>query len=217
MARIGTILAMLVLLTGFTSATQVSMQLVRFDGPSAGGANTSNGVYVYPYYFSIDGSSYPNLTALLCDTYDNEVWQNESWLANQVTVASLVGGPNGQKYIEAAWLFWHMGTDPTPAQAATYNFAVWGLFSPNALNSPGYAATGAASVLPTPDQLVGFDYSDYYVYIPIDGTAMLNGQHIGNTPQEFIGYLPPSQTPEPATLALLGTGFFAMALKLHRR
>jgi hypothetical protein len=193
------------------------MQLVRFDGPDAGGANTSNGVYVYPYYFSIDGSSYPNLTALLCDSYDNEVWQNESWLADQVSLASLVGGPNGQQYIEAAWLFSQMGTHPTPADAAKYNFAVWGLFSINALNSPGYAATGAASVLPTPDQLVGFDYSGYYVYIPIDGTAMLNGQHVRNTPQEYIGYVPPSQTPEPATFALIGTGLFALALKLRRR
>src|ERR1700761_2227597 len=123
---------MLVLVTGLASATTVTMQLIRFDGPSAGGPNTSGGVYTYPYYFSINGSTYPGLTPLLCDSYDNEVWQNESWTANQVTLASLIPGANGLKYEEAAWLFSKMGTNPTSAQAATYNWAIWGLFSSNA-------------------------------------------------------------------------------------
>ncbi|HVZ18928.1 MAG TPA: PEP-CTERM sorting domain-containing protein, partial [Terriglobales bacterium] len=122
-------------------------------------------------------------------------------------------GPDGDKYIEAAWLFAQMGTHPTPADAATYNFAVWGLFSQNALNSPGYAATGAANVLPTPDQLVGFNYSHFYVYVPREGTAMLNGQRVNTMPQEYIGF---EQTPEPGTLALLGSGLLGLAIKFRR-
>lgn len=223
MKKLGTILGMLVLVTGLASATQVTMQLVRFDGPSAGGANTSSGVYVYPYYFSINGSQYPNLAALICDSYDNEVWQNETWTADQVTLASLTGGANGQKYIEAAWLFSQMGTDPSASDAAKYNYAIWGLFSTSALNSSGYSATGAASALPTASQLVGFDTGGFSVFIPVAGSATLNGQAVNNLPQEFIGYVPPkgphnppTQTPEPASLVLIGVGLAAVKVRKMR-
>ena len=61
MLRLGTILVILALaFSGLAGADVVTMQLVRFDGPSAGGANSGGGVYTYPYYFSVDGSQYPN-------------------------------------------------------------------------------------------------------------------------------------------------------------
>ena len=216
--KLGTILGILLLaFTGLASANTVTMQLVRFDGPSAGGANVGGGVYAYPYYFSIDGSQYPNLTPLLCDTYDNEVWQNETWQANQVALSSLFGQANGSLYKEAAWLFSKMGTNPTSADAVAYNFAIWGLFSSNALNSGGYGSSGAAAALLNAGAPPSnFDYSGFSVYVPINGTQTLNGNRVGNIPQEYIGYVPPTQTPEPASLALLAAGLVAVVSKVRR-
>ena len=219
MFKFGSILGILLLaFSGLASADTVTMQLVRFDGPSAGGANSGGGVYTYPYYFSIDGSQYPNLTALMCDSYDHEISVGETWQASRVALSSLFGQGNASLYKEAAWLFSKMGSDPTPSDAVKYNFAIWGLFSTNALNSGGYASSGAAAALanagaPPAD----FDYSGFLVYIPIDGTQTLNGDRVRGIPQEFIGYEPPRETPEPATLALLGSGMAAALMTVRRR
>jgi hypothetical protein len=212
------LLAVMILCTGLAGATTVTMQLVRFDGPSAGGANTGGGVYAYPYYFSINGSSYPDLTPLICDSYDNEVWQGESWQANVVSLSSLFAQSNGNLYKEAAWLFWNMGQDPSSHDAVAYNFAIWGLFSNNALHSSGYASSGAASVLADAGAPpVNFNYSGFSVYQPIAGTQMLNGKSVRNFPQEYIGYCPPTSTPEPASIFLLATGITFAATRLRKR
>lgn len=217
MLKLGTILGILLLVfSGLASADVVTMQLVRFDGPSAGGANSGGGVYAYPYYFSVDGSQYPNLTALMCDSFDKEIWQNESWQANRVPLSSLFSQSNGSLYKEAAWLFSLMGSDPTPSNAVTYNFAVWGLFSTSALNSGGYAGSGAgAALLNAGAPPANFNYSGFSVYIPTDGTQMLNGNRVQGVPQEFIGYQQP--TPEPASLLLLGSGLAAALASVRRK
>jgi hypothetical protein len=211
------VLTVLIFCSGLAGATTITMELVRFDGPTAGGANSGGGVYAYPYYFSINGSSYPNLTPLICDSYDNEVWQNESWQADEVPLSSLFGQANAGQYKEAAWLFWNMGTDPSSHDAVAYNFAIWGLFSDNALHSAGYASSGASTVLSDAGgPPVNFNYSGFTVYKPVAGTQTLHGNSVTNLPQEYIGYTPPS-VPEPSSLLLLAVGMSLAATRVRKK
>ena len=229
MKRFGTILGLMILATGLASATSVTMQLTGFAG-SSGGPNTSGGVYTYPYYFTVNEGSttYTNL-ALLCDSYDNEVWQNEIWSANAVSLDAIIDGSaqglysDVSAYEAAAWLFSQMGSDPSDAAAAKYNWAIWGLFSSDAKLQSGYVSSGAASiVLPNAAQMLtltqsGF-FNGYTVYVPANpANATLDGKPLpsADTPQEYIGYSK-TPTPEPGTLALLVSGLFAVGTKLRR-
>ena len=229
MRKLGTILEMLVLSAVISSATTVTLQLTGFAGPN-GGANTSAGVYTYPYYFSITTGSFTSTNiALACDSYDNDVWQDETWAANQVALTDIISGKaNGlygsvTSYEQAAWLFSQMGTHPTNDAAAKYNWAIWGLFSSNARNQAAYTDSGAAGmVLPT--SFTGFDFAGYSIYVPANPpNATLNGNTVNNIPQEYIGYSPrltgqdpPLQkTPEPATITMVAVGLGLLCRKIR--
>lgn len=230
--KVGTILGILVLFTALSSATTVTMQLTGFVGPD-GGANTSAGVYTYPYYFSVtSGSTTSTNVALLCDSYDNEVWQEESWTANQVSLSDIISGKaNGlygsvTAYEQAAWLFGQMGTHPTNAAAAEYNWAIWGLFSSNARSQAAYTDSGAAAIM-LPTSFNGFDFSGYSLYVPANPpNASLNGNRVNDLPQEYIGYSPtthtgqsppPTQkTPEPATITMVAAGLALLGWKVRK-
>lgn len=229
--KLGTILGILVLATGLSSATTVTMQLTGFVGPD-GGANTSAGVYTYPYYFSVtSGTTTSTNIALLCDSYDNEVWQGETWTANEVSLSDIVAGKATglyspvSLYEDAAWLFSQMGTHPNSAAAAEYNWAIWGLFSSNARNQAAYTDSGAAGIV-LPTSFSNFDFSGYSVYVPANPpNASLNGNTVNDVPQEYIGYSsthtgqgppPPQRTPEPATITMMAAGLVLLGRKLRK-
>lgn len=175
------------------------------------GDNVLAGVYVGPYYATIDNT--PNVP-VICDDFYDETYVGEAWTANVTTVAS--GAPTwlSQKeslsqsqqsadYAEAAYLAEQLMNPATtcPSQAdcsGDIQFAIWNIFDPgpplsllsgNDLSNAQYWLTTAGTAY-TDHQISPSLYSNVQVYSPVGG----------GPPQEFLMV----QTPEPGLASLLG-------------
>src|ERR1700758_5780695 len=126
-----TTLALLIcvgLLVGQTFANSTAQLTFVNVGP---GNIAPTGVYAYPYYFSINGST--TLTPMMCDSYNNHIEFGESWTANEHSI--LQGGmfgTSGQALLDykAAGLIF-LSVLNGNVTGSLGNEAVWALFSGN--------------------------------------------------------------------------------------
>ncbi len=155
------------------------------------GPYTYQGTPSYPYYTTVDGVP----ESLMCISYNNHISYGETWEVAKFPVA----GTNEE---EAAWLYLQDmalgGSDPD------IQGAVWSLFAGNVPMTPGASGWLALAAAQT---FHAGEFSDVVVYVP---TSNQHGWTEG-VPQTFLGH-----TPEPGTLALLGTGLVA-ACRIGRR
>jgi len=183
-----------------------------------GGSVTSNngGVYVGPYNLTVNGQA---VTAP-CDDYYDEIVAGESWQASVLPftsagVSSALFGSDSNAdrlYLEAAYLTSLFSKDPT----SDYNdiqYAIWGLFDPNALSSSNYDAGAAAFRNTANNASLSFgQFQGWEILTPVNGSQSQGGQ-----PQEFLVAGTVSSTPEPASLLLLGTGLLGGGLLKRRQ
>ncbi len=197
------------------------------------GNNPVDGIYVGPYYATINGVNTP----VICDDFADDSYVPESWAASTSTVASLGtnvkwGSLNQTQYDEAAYLATMLASAPQSPNAAAIQYAIWQIFDPNGNggSDPGVIAYLNGRDPSLENAVLGYitqagmqtytpgEYANVTVY-SYDAAANPKGPSCGGSacptapPQEFLVV----NTPEPSTILLLALGLGGLLMLWRRK
>ena len=179
----------------------------------------ANGVYVGPYqamFQSVGGfaTTSPRFD-VFCVDFQNSVSVGRKWKANFTTLAggdmSKTRWKNQLKYRMAAYLSAKFKTTAT-TQWGALHAAIWNIMAGSPSITTGSWASADAAAFYSDAQANGgsFDMSAWYVVTDVNTSSATPG--VGGV-QEYI-----YNTPEPATIILLGTGLLSvLALGIAKR
>ena len=176
---------------------------------STGGASV-DGADIYPYNFSVNGSSTP--MSLMCIDYNLHITMGETWNVTEESIPT----DNSTSSVDLralALIDYALATGYGGYSTSDLQFADWSILDAADVDSlSGYTSGQAAAIAQgalqeaTDSSLIdsGF-YSNFTLYAadPTNTSGWTDGQ-----PQDFIGDTAPdptSETPEPSSVLLLGT------------
>ena len=106
------------------------------------------------------------------------------------------------------------------SNAGAFNLAMWGLFDPSLLPTTGTLTplqTAAEALLAGAITQQGFGASNTANQNAYAGLVVLDPTSNNPNNQEFLGYVPHSSTPEPATLSLVGAALLGLGILRKKR
>jgi len=187
----------LLLMVALSVPAVAGVVTMQFNGTPTG--NNYSGVSSYPYDLSVNGGANQ---WMMCLGYVEHISGGETWKATMASVGSLDLSTHLQDY-EAAFLF-QMAVAGHGADS-NVNAAAWWILEGVPSLSPGAEALVLLAQGQTYKQ---GEFADVALYSAIPGSE---SGSLG-TAQDFLG-----TTPEPGTLALLGSGVIGVSSLLRRK
>lgn len=198
------------------SALADTVTLVSTVGGNRGGFATA------PYIITVGSQSY----LAFCDDFADHVTIGESWTGTLLNFSSYTDAMWGlqpsaeQNYEAAAWLISQEPAGGNPA----IQYALWALFDPTVKTTSGWSADAQTWLNEAQSGTYSLSqFSNYSIVFPtpdLSNPELCQKDAVVSCPQEFIVDTV-AQTPEPASLSLMGIGFFMVLLlaavgKYHR-